>query len=134
LKGEEADHYDPKPTERRWYSHTRTGDRAYFVKREGRECVKLDRPNQEIVKPLGPEWKEDHETRPLNMSQLARICYAADQELCKALGERDCLKDWLSLRDEDVADWMSGRGPKKGPVERRKLYASNWTALKGSAR
>ena len=134
MKGEEADHYDPKPAERRWYSHQRTGDRAYFVKREGRECVKLDRPNQEIVKPLTPEWKEDHESRPLNMSQLARICYAADQELCKALGERDLVKDWLSLRDEEIHAWMSGKGPAKGPALRRELYRSSWEKLKGAAR
>lgn len=134
MRSEDADHFDPKPTERRWFSHMRTGDRAYFVKREGRECVRLDRPNQEIIKPLTSDWKEDHETRPLNMGQLARICYAADQELCKALGERDYLKDWLSLRDEDVADWMSGRGPRKGPPQRKALYQSNWNALKGSAK
>ncbi len=134
MKGEESDHYDPRPGERRWYSHARTGDRAYFVKREGRECVRLDRPNEELIRPLGPEWKEDHETRPLNMSQLARICYVADQELCKALGEQSLMKDWLSLRDEEMHAWMSGKGPTKGPKDRAKLYRSNWDTLKGIAR
>jgi len=134
VKGEEADHYDPKVHERRWYSHARTGDRAYFVKREGRECVRLDRPNEELIRPLGPEWKEDHETRPLNMSQLARICYAADQELCKALGERSLMKDWLSLRDEEMHAWMSGQGPTKGPKARRDAYMGLWEKLKGISR
>ena len=138
MKGRDAAYWDPKPTERIWFSHARTGDRAYLVKRQDKEMVKLDRPGtgqpeEMLLRPLDSSWKEDLEHRPINMSQLARVAYAADQELCKAIGERTYLKDWLSLRDEEMHRWMSGIGPGKPPA-RAELYKSIWGTLKELAK
>lgn len=125
---------DPTPDKREWYSHVRTGELGYMVKREGALCVKLDRPNQDIVKPYREaEWRRENDHRPLTRQHLALVCFAADRELCRALGMHEQAKrDWLSLTTEQRVAWMD-TGPQK-PAERARLWATIMKTLKPLAR
>lgn len=123
------DHWDPHPGERRYYTNATTGDRGYLVRRDGRDAIRLDVPGVEKVSRLGDAWVADHAHRPLNVSQLAMVVYAADQELCRVLGMHSKLKKWLDLSESERARWIQGEPP-KGPEIRVKMHAANWAILK----
>lgn len=106
---------DPVGDERVWYRHVREGNRGFMVERNGRQCIKLDRPNEEIVLPYREhEWQLDRESRPLNKHQAGRVAYEADLAARIALGDHAPRKDWLSLTDEQRIVWMA-KGPPAGP-------------------
>ncbi len=112
--------YEPQPNQRDWYSHTRTGDRGYLVRRDGTDYVKLDRPNEEILKRLNGEWHKDEEHRPMTVAQIAQVAFEADKKLCFFLGQHErARKEWPSLSDKERIAWMR-EGPKGGP--RQALY------------
>ena len=112
---------DPAPDDRIYYRHVREGQRGFMVERDGKQLIKLDRPNEEILRPFREhEWMLDREARPLNKHQIGKVSFEADKALCEALGEYDGSKrDWLSLTDEKRIRWIE-RGPPPGP--RKELY------------
>lgn len=121
--------WDPEPHGREWYSHTRTGERGYFVRRGGKNCIRLDRPMEDISKPFNEsEWNPDREHRPMTAAQVAQIAFEADRKLCFYLGLRErSRKEWQSLSDKQRQFWMS-----KGPNEsqRAELYAGVFLAMR----
>ena len=121
---------DPTPDRREWYSHVRTGEKGYLVVRDGARHIKLDRPNQDIVKPYREsEWHRDNEHRPLTRQHLGLVAFAADRELCRSLGMHEQAKrDWLSLTTEQRVAWMDS-GPGK-PAERARLWSAIMKTLK----
>ena len=108
--------WDPEEHERTWYSHTMTGDHGWMVRRDGRDCIRLDRPDQEIVKVYRDgEWKPELEHRPLTKLQLAQVAYEADRKLCFFLGLHDeARREWNAMREQDRLKWAQ-HGPGKGP-------------------
>lgn len=128
-----GENWDPHPGERRWYTHEKAGDRGYLVKRDGKDCIRYDIPGQERVTRLSEAWTADHAHRPLSVSQLATVSYAADQELCRVLGLHSKLKKWIDLHERDRALWIQGVGPKQ-PEIRAKLHAVVWETLKELAK
>lgn len=115
--------YEPQPNQRDWYSHTRTGDRGYLVRRDGVDYVKLDRPNEEILKRHNGEWHKDEEHRPMTTAQIAQVAYEADRKLCFFLGKHErARKEWVSLSDKERIAWMR-EGPKE-PGPREELYVA----------
>lgn len=122
---------DPRPEDRIWYRHHREGTRGYLVTREGKRCIKLDRPQQssefsEVVQPfIEGNWIPERENRPCTRAGIARVAFEADKALCIAIGEHVLgRREWLNLKDEQRIDWMAGH--KKPPAElkgsRRELY------------
>lgn len=103
----------PEPA---WYRNRMDGQRGKLLRKEGKVYVKLDRPNQEILVPYYEgEWMPEQETRKLNWFHTAKISFAADRELCKALGLHDRAGvEWESLREEDRQLWAE-RGPNTDP-------------------
>lgn len=119
---------DPKPADRKWYRHTMTGDRGYLVVREGKEWIKYDRPNQEILRPLH-EWVPDREVRPLTAYQVAMVQWSADTAVALALGLHQRVKrTWDSLTDEQRMAFMK-TGPQNSP-ERAAVWAFIKEALR----
>ncbi len=127
-KTDESPDWDPKPHERRWFTNHQTGDRAYLVRRGGKDCIRLDRPQQEIVRPLRTgEWDEDLDVRPLIVSQVARIAFAADAEFRKSLGMYGEAKLWDDLSERDRVAWLQGKGPQQ--KDRQKLFRAIWGSI-----
>lgn len=115
-----GDHWDPAEHERTYYSHMTTGDLGWMVRREGRDCIRLDRPAQEIVRVYKEdEWRPEREHRQLNRYQLVQIAFEADKKLCFFLGKHEVArKEWLSMRDEQRITWaQNGPGAGSGRPE-----------------
>jgi hypothetical protein len=122
-------HWDPADHERSYYRHVMTGDLGWMVRRDGKDCIRLDRPNQEIVKPFREqEWIPEHEHRPITRLQLVQIAYEADRKLCFFLGlHADARKEWASMREQDRLRWAQ-HGPGAGPG-RQLLFTRIMAAL-----
>lgn len=115
-----------KKSKRVYYRHTQTGDLGYLA--EDGEHIILDRPLERIERPKDGNWELDKERRPLTKYQLAQIAFAADAQLCAALGQKNVNPgQWANLREQDRIKWIE-HGPRKGI--RRTLYAFVLEALK----
>lgn len=115
--------WEPKEHEKRYYRHRSTGDRAYLVRRDGNDCLRLDRPHQEMIRKLDDNWQPDDDHRPVTRAALGRIAFEADRHLCQALGlHENARKEWATLSQEQKLAWMND-GPTTQP--RRGL----WEAL-----
>lgn len=124
-----ADHWDPAEHERTYYSHMTTGDVGWMVRREGKDCIRLDRPNHEIIRPYRQdEWQPELQHRPLTKYQLLQVAFEADRKLCFFLGKHDIARrEWLSLKEEDRIKWgQFGPGSGSG---RRELFNAVMAAL-----
>jgi len=114
VKEREPD-WDPRPDERVWYSHTRTGDRGFLVRRDGKDMIRLDRPgDDQAVRKLNSEWQTDHDYRPLTRHHVGQVTFEADKRLCWPLGLHSLgNREWLSLSDKERIAWMN-QGPPDG--------------------
>lgn len=114
--------WDPPEAERIYYRHAVTNDRGWHVRRGGRDMVMLDRPNEEILRPLsGHEWNVDKDFRPLTRMHIAQVAFDADRRLCYHLGIHDIArKEWNDLSEPERIFWMR-EGP-KNPIIRGMLY------------
>lgn len=113
-------HWDPADHERLFYRHVTTGDLGWLVRREGHDCIRLDRPAQEITRLYKEvEWIPEREHRPLTKLQLVQIAFEADKRLCFFLGKHDLARrEWLSMKDEQRIAWSeNGPGPGGGRPE-----------------
>lgn len=122
-------YWDPLPSERQYYRSPVDNQRAYLVRRNGKDMLRLDRPMEEILHPLTDSWKPDRQAYPINSQQIAYVAYVADQALCKALGKSPGKGEWLSLREKERIEWMDD-GPADGSV-RDDLYDAIMGTLKG---
>lgn len=124
--------WDPREDQRRWYRHSQTGDRGYLVRRGGKPMVRLDRPNQEILKRLDDNFIEEDASRPLTPIHVARVCFEADKALCLGLGLMEPARaDWSKLTDLQRQAWAS-KGPTK-PSQRALLYAGIRRLMEGAS-
>lgn len=129
-----SQNWDPNPSERTYYRSHKDGQRAYLVRRNGKDMLKLDRPMEEILHAFGPEnaseWRADVSIPPLSPHAIAAVAFAADRALCKATGVQ--LKahqtEWLSMKEQARIDWMND-GPKDGGI-RDDLYDAIMGTLK----
>ena len=122
--------WDPLPNEREYVRSSRTGDRGYLVRREGKDVVRLDRPMQELLFPKGPEWVADEFGSLLLESQVAHICFAADRAICGAVGlHMESRKGWQDLSDAERLKFL-GDGPPRTQVVRGVVYDAIKAAMK----
>jgi hypothetical protein len=98
-----------------YYRNAKTGDKAYLVERNGVTMVKLDRPNEEIIRRFIPEeWIPDNETKPFTRAQVAMAIKAFDQKLCHFLGHVKLAKtSWKDMPEKERVEWIKGIGPQK---------------------
>lgn len=127
--------------ERKWYRHKTTGDRAYIVEKDGVEHMRLDRPMQELLRPLKrdkdgglkpwgqQDWIEDDTARSLTRAQAAQVAYVSDQQLCRFLGlHGEVKKDWSNLPDRERQDFIKN-GPLTTDPIRLDLYGATMACL-----
>ena len=117
--------WTPAPSERTYYRSVRDGQRAYLVRRGGKDMMRLDREMEEILFPVNKEnlqeWVADRQVHPINAYQLAQVTFAADRELCRVMGKTiESRKEWLSLKEQERVKWMEV-GPDTGDI-RDDLY------------
>jgi hypothetical protein len=93
-----------------------------MVRREGKDCIRLDRPNQEVVRPFREgEWSPVREFRPLTRLQLVQVAYEADRKLCFFLGlHAEARREWNAMRENDRLAWAD-HGP-GGGAGRKELF------------
>lgn len=124
------DNWDPQPGERTYYRCSADGQRGYLVRRRGKDSIRLDRPMEEIIKPLDGTWQPDIQNHPLTLHQVTSVAFAADRALCRVMGVQ--LKkheyDWLSMREQDRIQFMED-GPSTGDI-REDLYDAIMGSLK----
>lgn len=127
-KGESGD-WDPKPSERRYYRNARTGDLGYLVERDGKDVIRYDRPNEEILRPYRQdEWIVEREHRKLTAAQIAHVAFEADKKLCLFIGlPNQANREWLSMKDEERIRWIKD-GPSSG-LARMHLFGAIKFAL-----
>lgn len=127
------DHWDPKPDERLLYRHHQTGDLGWLVRRDGRDMIRLDRP-QEIVKPFRKEeWVEENEFKPFNLHQVAVLAFKSDCELARMQGNhKDSRREWMSMPEQKRIQFMQN-GPDESTL-RSELWSAIMKVLKPHAR
>ena len=111
--------------EPKWYRSTVDGELGYLVERDGKQFMKLNRPNEEVLRNYNEAaWTPLVEVRPLSKAALGRVCFEADLALCRALGIHAATqKTWIDLSDKQRIAWME-RGPQNDPARR-----SLWQAI-----
>lgn len=118
--------WDPKPPDRVWYRHRDSGQRGWMVRRDGKDRIKLDRPDEDLHFPPGALWIPDVEHRPLTRMHVAQVCFEADKRLSYFLGKPENLrKEWLNLHEDTRISWMND-----GPDDpQRPLRRELWLAI-----
>lgn len=126
------DNWDPEPWRRIYVRHTRTADLGYMVRRDGKDLVRLDRTNQEVLQEYDERvWTPERAYRPVSHVQVVQVAFAADQLLLKSLGEHDkARKGWHELSEKQRKAWLEV-GP-KDPPKRAELYKVIVECLEGS--
>lgn len=110
-----SDNWDPEPGKEEWYRDCVTADRGYLVRRNGVEMIKLDRPADNIVRPLsGHRWTIDKDVRPLSKHNVAQVAFVADRLLARFLGDHADKRDWHELKQRERIEFMD-----KGPQDIR---------------
>ena len=121
--------WEPKPSERVYYRSSVDGQRAYVVRRNDEECLRLDRPGEELIRKKDGTWKLDEQLYPLTAHQLAKVAWVADKALCACIGEHtESKKDWLNTPERERIRFMK-EGPDMGNI-RDQLYTAIMTSLK----
>jgi len=114
--------WDPKPQERQYVRHRMTGDLGWLVTRDGKECVRYDRPNidhhiavRRDDKGLMVDWVDEKPPAPLNAHHVAMVAFQTDQELLRHLGEIGKKRAWLDMREEERHRFIK-EGPGVGGI------------------
>lgn len=113
--------YFPEEHDRRWYRH-KNGQSGWFVKVGGKPCIKWDRVNEDIIVAFKKdEWTEEKRYRPHSISQVILVAYAADQQLCRLLGDHEkSRRAWEDMTEDQRIEWCQ-TGPTNPPI-RQTLY------------
>lgn len=127
---EEPD-WDPWPPEREWYRHESSGERGYRVRRGGKNMIKLDRPMEELLQPMGDWWKRDEYGTLFLPEQIARVAFAADRGFCALIGlHRESRLTWQDIPEKARTEFLKKGPPVSEHPGRRKLYEAIFEAMK----
>jgi hypothetical protein len=126
--------WDPPAGGREHVRNTQTGELGWFVRRSGKQVVRLDRPNQEVTRRyVESEWVAEDVSRPLAPIHIARVAFAADCELCRALGlPLHAKREWGKLSEGERKMFIE-KGPER-PAARAALFKSIMAGVSGFVR
>ena len=123
-------HWDPAPAEREYFREESSGQLGWKVIREGKEMVRLDRADEEIIRRLNHSWIPERESRPLTKAQVAQVAFEADKKLCFFMGQPEqARKDWNNMHEAEKRRWMT-TGPATKVTARVSLYMFIQESLK----
>lgn len=127
----EAAEWDPFPADREWFRNRQTGDRGYLVRRSGKTVIRLDRPAQELIFAKSDDWIADEYGSLLLESQAAAVAFAADREVCRAVGLHiESRRGWHDLSDQERIKFLTDGPPRKGHALRGVVYDAIRVAMK----
>lgn len=88
---------------RTWVRCSQTGQRAYLVQRNGKNMVRLDRPEEELVYPYdSSRWIPEKDGPKYNRAQAAMVAYAADRVLLRFDGKmQESRREWESQTEAE---------------------------------
>jgi hypothetical protein len=130
-----SEKFDPQPADRQWYRSVSTGDRGYLVKRDGKDVIRLDRPMQEVLFPKTNDWIEDVYGSLLLETQAAAIAFAADREVCRAVGlHLESRRGWQDLSDAERIKFLKDGPPRTSHALRGIVYDAVTVAMKPHVR
>lgn len=135
-KSELPPDWDPKPADREWWRHSQTGDRGYRVRRNGKDMVRLDRP-EELLQTLveNGQWVRDEYGSLFVPEQIARVAFAADRAMCVLVGlHAESRTVWQDLPDKVRHSFVAHGPPKSAHPARRRLYDAIVEALQPDTR
>lgn len=114
--------HDPPESQRVYYRHKATGDKAYLVTRDGQKHIKYDRPYDPTTMLFREaDWVLDAHPEPFSLGQVIQVAFATDRALCQLLGlHLEAKKGWQALSDKERASFML-LGPQE-PEIRVKVY------------
>ena len=100
---------EPKPSERKYYRHRMTGDRAYRVLVDGVPYMKFGSgPQDRHTLYKEGEWTEDTADYPMSRMQLAEMAYLL---VCRyyyyAQNHAKARRKWETLREEERIHFMN---------------------------
>lgn len=122
-------HWEPKPSERTYYRSSADGQRAYIVRRNDEEVLRLDRPGEEIIRKLDSTWRPDAQTYLASPHQVAKVAFVADCALAAILGEHAASRrEWINVKEQERIRFMK-EGPDAGNI-RDKLFTAITKCLK----
>lgn len=126
------DDYDPPKFERVWVRHRLNGNRGWLVRRAAKDCVRLDRENEDIIVPYRKgDWLDEEDIRPLTEAQMAQVAIEAVRgAMSLALGMHEEARklDWRNMSDRERIKWMR-EGPASPPILKQ-LYVANMGVLR----
>lgn len=131
------DHEEPAESEREYFRNTETGELAYLVRQAGKRKLRLNRPNEVILRAFNEAfWVKDEQRYDLLPMQRALVALEADKALCKLLGLiPQSRRDWTRMRDQERISWLeNGPDPVGDPVRDRvrfQLWRANMRVLEG---
>lgn len=102
----EPEHWDPTKGEEEWWRDMQTSDRGYRIRRNGQDMIRLDRPNEEIIRPLTDRWTIDRDLRPLTRHNIAQVAFLADRKLAFFLGDHSDRRAWDELHEDERIKFM----------------------------
>lgn len=119
--------YDPPAHERVHYRHHLSGDLGYLVRRDGKDCIKYDRPGHDMVIPFTAknvnEWVPCVMTVKLTPLQRAMIAYSADKQFCHFIGAQGAARrDWMNMSESERIRYMTDGPVGPSQEERRFLF------------
>jgi hypothetical protein len=117
--------------ERQWYRSTINGERGYLTEVNGRQVIRLDRPDDTMPRTYdSASWQPEAPRKPLNKATVAQVTLAADVALCRGLGlVKLAGRKWNTMSDAQRIEWIQS-GPDKHFL-RKRIYKYLTTALQG---
>jgi hypothetical protein len=115
--------WDPPPKDRTWYRCRKTGELAYLVTRDGRNMIRLNRPEEIVRGFLEADWIPEVEHRPITRAAVTALAYDADLKLCTLLGDFRKRPAWINLHEDVRVRWAQEGPPSKPPL-RKDLFDS----------
>lgn len=123
--------WDPAVPDREYFREGKNGDRGYLVRRNGVDCIRLDRPMEEILKPKTDQWVRDEYGSLLLKSQITSVAFAADRAMCAFVGlHQESRVTWQDLTDKQRIEFTANGPPAGASVMRRKVYEAIFESLK----
>ena len=104
--------------------HSRTGDLAQLVEKDGELWIKPDLPGSPVHYPatMISNWMIEPRAKKLPPGSWARICYEADRALCDIHPElKRVPTEWASLHPLTKAQWIERKVKFKESI-RLELY------------